>query len=129
MFQLKTFYFHQADFYLGRILCINPASIYTAFFSLVQLLLNIDYFITPASIDTLFLSFIKLLFIQYFHHSSIYLYGNINPISVGANPYFLLSNFYLQKELVKSNAHQFNCAVIFVNPASIEAHELYFPFS
>jgi len=36
LFQLKTLYFHQSDFYLERILLINPASIYTVFFSLIQ---------------------------------------------------------------------------------------------
>jgi len=50
LFQLKTVYFHQSDFYLGRIPVINPASIYTAFFSLDQLLLDKDSLITPASI-------------------------------------------------------------------------------
>jgi len=30
--QLQMLYFHQSDFYLERILLINPASIYTVLF-------------------------------------------------------------------------------------------------
>jgi len=36
--QLNTLYFHQSHFYLGRIPCINPASIHIVFFSSLQLL-------------------------------------------------------------------------------------------
>jgi len=56
-------YFHQSDFYLGRIIFINPA--------LYGIL-----FITPASSYTVFFPSLQLLFIQYsFHHSSFYLYS------------------------------------------------------
>src|SRR6218665_2359997 len=42
--------FHHSNFYLYSILFASPASIYTVFFSLVQLLFNKESFITPTSI-------------------------------------------------------------------------------
>jgi len=64
MFQLKTLYFNQSHFYLGRILFITPAFTYTVFFVLIQLLLN------KASL--------QLLFMLYFcHHSSTYLCSSL----------------------------------------------------
>ena len=42
--------FYHSSFYLCSIVFITPASIYTVFYSLVQLLLNKDSFIAPASI-------------------------------------------------------------------------------
>src|SRR6218665_2169563 len=72
---VKDTLFYHSNFYLGYIYSIlfaSPASIYTTFFSLVQLLFNKGN--TPASIYAVFFSSFQLLFVQYsFHHSSFYL--------------------------------------------------------
>src|SRR6218665_1997161 len=71
--------------YLRRIPFISPAFIYTAFFSLIQLLLNRDSYITPASIYAVLFSSLQLLFIRNsFHHSSFYLCSVllIHPVSI-----------------------------------------------
>jgi len=57
----------------------------TAFFSLIQLLLNKDSFITPVSIYAVLFSSLQLLFMRY--------------CWIRANHYCLHSNFYLHKEL------------------------------
>src|SRR6218665_2877476 len=64
---VKDTLFYHSNFYLGYIYSIlfaSPASIYTTFFSLVQLLFKKGSVITPASIYAVF-----------FHHSSFYLYS------------------------------------------------------
>src|SRR6218665_3966799 len=50
-------------------------------------------------------------------------------MSIDGNHYFRHSNFYLHKEFVQSTKLLFNYTIIFVIPASIEAQEIYFPFS
>jgi|SRR6218665_319969 len=122
--------FHHSIFYIIKILSSLHYSFYLysfLFFSSLYLLLNKDYFITPSSIYAILFSSLHLLFMQYcFHHSSFCLHSIlfitpasictvffssiqhifklrvilINPISIGANNYFLHSNFYLHNELV-----------------------------
>jgi len=75
LFQLNTVYFNQFDFYLGRILFINPASIIHYSFHHFSFSLYIIIFITPACIYTLLFSSLQLLFTLFsFNHSSFYLY-------------------------------------------------------
>src|SRR6218665_1336285 len=68
-----------------KIFLINPASIYTVFFSLIQFSLNRDSFITPSYIYTILLSSLQLLFTYYsFQNSSFYLCSSpfIYPASI-----------------------------------------------
>jgi len=58
---VKEGLFHHSNFYLFSIPFPSPASIYTVFFSLVQLLFNKDSFITPASIYIVLFSSLQLL--------------------------------------------------------------------
>src|SRR6218665_3523439 len=112
---VKDALFHHSNSYLYSILFPSPASIYTVFFSLVQLLLK-DSFVTPASIYTVFLfSFINPAYIY-----TVFIFINpasfVTPASIYAvllslielillRYSFLQFSVYLSKELFFNKFH------------------------
>jgi len=119
---VREAFFHQSDFYLGRTLFINPASTYTVFFSLIQVLLN------KSRIYAVLFSSLQFLVIQYcfhhsasvyttysFHNSSFYLY-----IIVFITPKKIFSSLHLlfiQCSFHSSSLYVYS--ILFINPASI----------